>query len=48
MIKKIKYYLILLLLFSCSANKNSEFWNKDNSNIIKADEKILFEKKKQI
>ncbi len=48
MIKKIKYYLILLLLFSCSANKNSEFWNKDDSKIIKEDEKILFEKKTTI
>ena len=48
MIKKIKYYLILLLLFSCSANKNSEFWNKGNSKSKDLDEKILFEKKTNI
>ena len=48
MIKKIQYYLILFFLFSCSANKNSEFWNKDNSINKKTDGKILFEKKNTI
>ena len=48
MIKKIQYFLILFFLFSCSANKNSEFWNKDNSKIKKIDGKILFEKQNTI
>ena len=45
MIKKIQYYLILFFLFSCSANKNSEFWNKDSLKNKKTDGKIIFEKK---
>ncbi len=48
MIKKIQYFLILFFLFSCSANKNSEFWNKENSKIKKIDGKILFEKQNTI
>ena len=46
MIKKILNLLIPFILLSCSANTNSDFWNKDFKNEkMKENQKVLFKEK---